>query len=128
MFLLLPHAAIVKNIKTKTLSATAVRVSWKNVVIPEITGYIIVYYTWDGIRQNVSVNSSVNSVDIEGLLENVKYHFQVAVLAEVDGGEFIGELALELQELGTNNVSSNDVILNYDYQVHAQGIVKLSSV
>ena len=107
--------AKVKNIKTKTLSPTAVRVSWNSVVgIPELTGYIV-YYTGDLKRRNISVNSSDTYVDIEGLLYNVKYKFQVAVLAVVNGEEFMGELAVPsrtgIQTFCENFISCNDAIL-----------------
>ena len=110
MILLLSYTAIVEKVKIKTLSPTAVRVSWKSVLgIPEMIGYIV-YYTGDLKRRNISVNSSVTSVDIEGLLKNVKYQYQVAVLAKVNGQEIIGELAIpptRLRFLGENFISSN---------------------
>ena len=87
--------AIVKNVEVDTLSATAVRVSWDRVVLPEITGYIV-YVTGDRRRNSITVTSSVTSVDIEGLLDTLKYQFRVAVIAEINGKEFIGDIPLDL--------------------------------
>ena len=85
--------AIVENVTVEALSATAVRVSWNSVAIPEITGYIV-YYSEKAIasEMSITVNSSMTSVDIEDLLKIEKYQFQVAAIAEVnESGEFIGE-------------------------------------
>ena len=87
--------AIVKNVEVDTLSATAVRVSWDRVVLPEVNGYIV-YYAGDRKRKSITVTSSVNSVDIEGLLDTLEYEFRVAVIAEINGKEFIGDIPLDL--------------------------------
>ena len=101
-------SAIVKNVRVKRLSPTAVRVLWNSVAIPEITGYIVYYSETKGkFELSITVDSSNTSVDIEGLLENIKYHFWVAVIASVNGKEFVGELP---QVFSENNISSNDAI------------------
>ena len=100
--------AIVNKIRVKSLSPTAVRVTWGSVDIPEIAGYVV-YYS-EKKRQNemsVTVTShTINSVDIRGLSKNVKYQFQVAVLAEVNGEQFVGERDdLKFHAVGENYIS-----------------------
>ena len=106
--------ATVENIKVKTLSATAVRVSWNSVAIPEITGYIIYYSSVTGSREKqiITVTSSVTSVNIVDLLNNVRYQFQVAIIAEVKGEQFLGETGLTtgLHTISENYVSCNNTI------------------
>ena len=81
--------------RVKRLSATAVRVLWNRVAIPEVAGYMVYYSeTNRPIEMSVTVDSSTTKVDIEGLLKNMKYHFWVAVIASVNGKEFIGGKSL----------------------------------
>ena len=104
------HAATVINVDVEILSATAVMVSWDKVDIPEIVGYIVYYNVIDtGIRntQSINVTRSVTSVEIEGLLNYADYQFQVAVIAEVDGVKFIGEI----EKISLETESTLEVIL-----------------
>ena len=95
----LPSKLLVMNVELKVLSDTSVRVSWDSVDIPEITGYTI-YYSQTGNRKKqkseefITVSSSITSVVIEGLLNNVEYQFQVVAIAELDGDVFIGQRSL----------------------------------
>ena len=97
-----------------SLSATVVRVSWSSVDIPDITGYIVFYIDIESRkRHSVTVSSSVTFVDIESLLFDVNYQFQVAVIVEVNGEEIIGEVLSESFSepyqviIGENYVCSN---------------------
>ena len=92
------NIALVMNVEVEVVSDTSVRVSWDGVDIPEITGYTV-YYSQTGNRkrqseESITVPSSDNSVVIEGLLNNVKYQFQVAAIAELDGDVIMGQRSL----------------------------------
>ena len=83
------------NVEVEIVFDTSVRVSWDSVDIPEITGYTV-YYSQTGNRKRqseefITVNSSVTSVVIEGLLNNVEYQFQVVAIAELDGNVIMGQ-------------------------------------
>ena len=81
---------MVVNVEVEVVTDMSVRVSWNLLDIPEITGYIV-YYSQTGNTQSVNVTTSTNSVVINGLMNNVKYQFQVAAIAELDGIRIIGE-------------------------------------
>ena len=88
------------NVEVVVISATSVQVSWDSIIsdIFEITYYTVYYIqTQKRKRQSelfVMVNSSVNSVVIEGLLNNVEYQFQVVATAELDGDVIMGQRPL----------------------------------
>ena len=75
-------------------SDSSVNVSWDRLDIAGITGYIV-YYSQTGTsakEQSINVTkSTTNSVVIDGLMNNVEYQFQVAVIAELDGNFIVGE-------------------------------------
>jgi fibronectin type 3 domain-containing protein len=83
-------------VSVEVVSANSVRVSWDSIDIPEITGYSI-YYSQTGNRERqceVTVPSSVNSVVIEGLVNNEEYQFQVAAIAVLDGEIITGRRSM----------------------------------
>jgi hypothetical protein len=88
--------ATVMMVSVEVVSANSVRVSWDSIDIPEITGYTV-YYSQTGNRERqseVTVPSSVDSVVIEGLVNNEEYQFQVAVIAVLDGDMIIGQRSM----------------------------------
>jgi fibronectin type 3 domain-containing protein len=103
----------------KVVSASSVRVSWESIDIPEITNYTV-YYSQTGNRERqseVSVPSSVNSVVIEGLVNNEEYQFQVAVTLDRVIGQrsvpttIVVALPVTDGECNNHNASSVRVII-----------------
>ena len=81
------------NITVVKLSATSLRVSWDRLDIPEITGYLI-YYTQTEMlasEESLMVSSSEHFANIEDLMTDVEYQFQVVAVAELDGDIIMGE-------------------------------------
>ena len=69
----------------EVLSATSIQVTWDQLDIPEITGYIVYYSQTGNSEMETTVPSSENSVTIDNLLTDVEYQFQVVAVAELDG-------------------------------------------
>ena len=72
------------------LSATSIQVTWDQLDIPEITGYIVYYSQTGNSEMITTVSGSENSVIIDNLLTNVEYQFQVVAVAELDGDVVMG--------------------------------------
>ena len=86
------HTAMLINVEV--VSVPSVRISWSSLQILDITGYMV-SYVQTGITQSVNVTSSINSVVIDGLMNNVEYQFQVAAIAELlDGNVITGERSI----------------------------------
>ena len=68
----------------EVLSATSIQVTWDQLDIPEITGYIVYYSQTGNSEMKTMVAGSKNSVSIDNLLTNVEYQFQVVAVAELD--------------------------------------------
>ena len=68
----------------EVLSATSVQVTWDQLDIPEITGYIVYYSQTGNSEMITTVSGSENFVTIDNLLTNVEYQFQVVAVAELD--------------------------------------------
>jgi hypothetical protein len=85
------------NIKVKLVTANSARVSWDSIDMANITQYIV-YYSQKGQEQakelSATVIGSINSVVINGLVNNVQYQFQVVAVAELDGDEVIGQRSM----------------------------------
>ena len=75
----------------EVLSATSVQVTWDQLDIPEITGYIVYNSQTGSNEMKTMVPGSKNSVIIDKLLTNVEYQFQVVAVAELDGEVVTGE-------------------------------------
>ena len=84
---------MVINVTVKVVSSGSVKVSWNGLNFPEITGYVVYYtQTQGGKNESVNVNGAANnSIVIDGLVSNMEYQFQVAVVAELDGMTTISE-------------------------------------
>ena len=84
---------MVTGVMVEQLTATSVRVSWDEIPVDGIT--YRVYYSQTGNRKRqsteVSMDSTTNSVDIDGLDSNVEYQFQVVATAIVNGETIEGE-------------------------------------
>ena len=85
--------AMVTGVMVEQLTATSVRVSWDEIPVEGIT--YRVYYSQTGNRKRQStemfMDSTTNSVDIDGLDSNVEYQFQVVAIAVVNGETIEGE-------------------------------------
>ena len=81
------------NVEVKIIDGTSVVVFWDRINITEITNYTV-YYSAIGSRkgqvdeQSLTVPSTVNSVVIGNLKNNVAYTFQVAAVVQ-EGGRII---------------------------------------
>ena len=79
------------------------RVSWDEVDIPDVTGYIVYYNYVDSEtttnEQSVNIPSSDTSVIIDNLISDVQYQFKVAAVADVDGDVVIGQRSPTLSTL-----------------------------
>ena len=86
-------------------STTSVRVSWDEIPVDGIT--YRVYYSQTGNRKRqsteMSMDSTTNSVDIDGLDSNVEYQFQVVAIAVVNGQTIEGERS-EVKLIVTNSM------------------------
>ena len=75
------------------LTATSVRVTWADPQLDSITHYDI-SYSLAGNRkrqaQSERVNAPATSADIDGLMNNRQYDFQVTAVAIIDGTEIVG--------------------------------------
>ena len=84
---------MVTGVMVEQLTATSVRVSWDEIPVDAIT--YRVYYSQTGNRKRqsteMSMDSTTNSVDIDGLDSNVEYQFQVVAIAVVNGETIEGE-------------------------------------
>ena len=84
---------MVTGVMVEQLTATSVRVSWDEIPVDGTT--YRVYYSQTGNRKRqsteVSMDSTTNSVDIDGLDSNVEYQFQVVAIAVVNGQTIEGE-------------------------------------
>ena len=81
---------MVTGVMVEQLPATSVRVSWDEIPVDGIT--YRVYYSQTGNRKRQSsIDSTTNSVDIDGLDSNVEYQFQVVAIAVVNGETIVGE-------------------------------------
>ena len=84
---------MVTGVMVEQLTATSVRVSWDEIPVDGIT--YRVYYSQTGNRKRqsteMSMDSTTNSVDIDGLDSNVEYQFQVVAIAVVNGETIVGE-------------------------------------
>ena len=84
---------MVTGVMVEQLTATSVRVSWDEIPVDGIT--YRVYYSQTGNRKRqsteMSMDSTTNSVDIDGLDSNVEYQFQVVATAVVNGETIVGE-------------------------------------
>ena len=82
---------MVTGVMVEQLTATSVRVSWDEIPVDGIT--YRVYYSQTGNRKRqsteMSMDSTTNSVDIDGLDSNVEYQFQVVAIAVVNGQTII---------------------------------------
>ena len=92
------------NVEVEIVSGNSLRVSWDTIDIPEVTGYIV-YYSQTGEMVHTEeesatmVHSSVTALVITGLMNNVKYHFQVVAIAELDGDMVTGERSMPTEVL-----------------------------
>ena len=81
---------MVTGVMVEQLTATSVRVSWDEIPVDGMT--YRVYYSQTGNRKRqsteMSMDSTTNSVDIDGLDSNVEYQFQVVAVAVIT---YIGE-------------------------------------
>ena len=84
------HVAMVINVEVMVISATSVRVSWDNLNLTGITGYIIYYVINENSEtgESFTVSSSSSSATFTELTNGVEYKFQVAAIA---GNGSIGE-------------------------------------
>ena len=84
------HVAMVINVEVMVISATSVRVSWDNLNLTGITGYIVYYVINENSEtgESITVSSSSSSTIITKLTNGVEYKFQVAATA---GNGNIGE-------------------------------------
>ena len=84
---------MVTGVLVEQLTASSVRVSWDEIPVDGIT--YRVYYSQTGNRKRqsteMSMDSTTNSVDIDGLDSNVEYQFQVVATAVVNGETIVGE-------------------------------------
>ena len=83
---------MVTGVVVEQLTATSVRVSWDEIPVDGIM--YTVYYSQTGNRKRqteMSIDSTTNSVDIDGLDSNVEYQFQVVAIVIVNGQTIEGE-------------------------------------
>ena len=84
---------MVTGVMVEQLTATSVRVSWDEIPVDGITYRVYYSQTGNWKRQSteMSIDSTTNSVDIDGLDSNVEYQFQVVAIAVVNGQTIVGE-------------------------------------
>ena len=84
---------MVTGVMVEQLTATSVRVSWDEIPVDGITYRVYYSQTGNSLRQSteVYIDSTTNSVDIDGLDSNVEYQFQVVAIAVVNGETIEGE-------------------------------------
>ena len=79
------NAAMVTGVMVEQLTTNSVRVSWDEIPVDGIT--YRVYYSQTGNRKRqsteMSMDSTTNSVDIDGLDSNVEYQFQVVAVVVI---------------------------------------------
>ena len=84
---------MVTGVIVEQLTDTSVRVSWDKIPVDGIT--YRVYYSQTGNRKRqsteMSMDSTTNFVDIDGLDSNVEYQFQVVAIAVFNGETIEGE-------------------------------------
>ena len=99
------YVAMVTGVMVEQLTTTSVRVSWDEIPVDGIT--YRVYYSQTGNRKRqsteMSMDSTTNSVDIDGLDSNVEYQFQVMAIAVVNGETIEGERSDVSMLVLTNN-------------------------
>ena len=112
---------MVTGVMVEQLTATSVRVSWDEIPVDGIT--YRVYYSQTGNRKRqsteMSMDSTANSVDIDGLDSNVEYQFQVVAVAVVNGQTIEGERS----EVNDNSLHGpSATIPNSTCEVKCKGI------
>ena len=84
---------MVTGVMVEQLTAASVRVSWDEIPVDGVT--YRVYYRQTGNRKRqsteMSMDSTTNSVDIDGLDSNEEYQFQVVARAVINGQAIEGE-------------------------------------
>ncbi len=70
------------RVLAEPLSDTSVNVTWEDVTIPGIVSYTVYYGSSDNMEQREHSVTVPSSDEIEDLMTNVEYQFQVAVIAE----------------------------------------------
>ena len=83
---------MVTGVMVEQLTATSVRVSWDEIPVDGITYRVYYSQTRNRKRQSeMSMDSTTNSVDIDGLDSDVKYQFQVVAVVVINGQTIKGE-------------------------------------
>ena len=100
---------MVTGVMVEQLTATSVRVSWDEIPVDGIT--YRVYYSQTGSRKRqsteMSIDSTTNSVDIDGLDSNVEYQFQVVAITVVNGETIEGERSEDFLIVVTSSLSTD---------------------
>ena len=100
---------MVTGVIVEQLTATSVRVSWDEIPVDGIT--YRVYYSQIGKRKRqrteMSIDSTTNSVDIDGLDSNVEYQFQVVAIVVFNGETIEGERSDNSMLVVTSSMSTD---------------------
>ena len=100
---------MVTGVMVEQLTVTSVRVSWDEIPVDGITYRVYYSQTENRKRQSteMSIDSTTNSVDIDGLDSNVEYQFQVVAITVVNGETIEGERSEDFLIVVTSSLSTD---------------------